>query len=210
MGIFFNNTNIPTSANIYLNSQASNKVYYNNTLVWEKQKVLWQNGDVSANSGGWSRYYMNYVSGQWEFGNTIYLSGYNRTSSLGTLVHTNNKIHIQPGTTINFYISGSGSSRATDTNVSLWKTCFWLVFLPSLPSNPLPFGDPQPPLSTCPKKVIWEGLNQHYDWTYGWPVNNATVSNTITGTTGDYYIGFFYHGYDATCDSLNINSVVVI
>lgn len=36
MGLFFNNTNIPSSANVFFNNTAQKQVYYNNNLVWKK------------------------------------------------------------------------------------------------------------------------------------------------------------------------------
>ncbi len=41
MGLFYNNTNVATSQNIYLNSQASDQVFYNNTLVWKRDSQVY-------------------------------------------------------------------------------------------------------------------------------------------------------------------------
>lgn len=41
MALFYNNTQISTANNVYLNSQASNQVFYNNNLVWQKQKTVY-------------------------------------------------------------------------------------------------------------------------------------------------------------------------
>lgn len=36
MALFYNNTQVSTTQNVYLNSQASNQVFYNNSLVWKR------------------------------------------------------------------------------------------------------------------------------------------------------------------------------
>lgn len=36
MALFYNNTQVSTANNVYLNSQSSNQVFYNNNLVWKK------------------------------------------------------------------------------------------------------------------------------------------------------------------------------
>lgn len=41
MALYYNNTNIPTSLNVYINNKASNAVYFNNNLVWQKQKTIY-------------------------------------------------------------------------------------------------------------------------------------------------------------------------
>lgn len=41
MALYYNNTNIPTSSNVYINNKASNAVYFNNNLVWQKQKTIY-------------------------------------------------------------------------------------------------------------------------------------------------------------------------
>ena len=41
MALFFNNTNVATSQNVYINNKASNAVYFNNNLVWQKQKTVY-------------------------------------------------------------------------------------------------------------------------------------------------------------------------
>ena len=38
MALYYNSNNVPQSNNVYYNSNASNKVYHNNNLVWQKQK----------------------------------------------------------------------------------------------------------------------------------------------------------------------------
>lgn len=59
MALFYNNTQISTANNIYLNSQASNQVFYNNNLVWKKTfqafpGVTWQhNTNLNDGGGGW-------------------------------------------------------------------------------------------------------------------------------------------------------------
>ena len=41
MALYYNNTNIPSSSNVYINNKASNAVYFNNILVWQKQKTVY-------------------------------------------------------------------------------------------------------------------------------------------------------------------------
>lgn len=41
MALYYNNTNIPSSSNVYINNKASNAVYFNNNLVWQKQKTVY-------------------------------------------------------------------------------------------------------------------------------------------------------------------------
>lgn len=41
MALYYNNTNISSSNNIYINNVAQNKVYYNNNLVWEHNLSLY-------------------------------------------------------------------------------------------------------------------------------------------------------------------------
>lgn len=41
MGIFFNNTNVPSSALVNINNQSSQQVFFNNSLVWQKQKTVY-------------------------------------------------------------------------------------------------------------------------------------------------------------------------
>ena len=41
MALFYNNTQVSTVHNVFLNSQASSRVIYNNNLVWQKQKIVY-------------------------------------------------------------------------------------------------------------------------------------------------------------------------
>lgn len=41
MALFYNNTNVATSQNVYLNNQASDQVFYNNTLVWKRDAQVY-------------------------------------------------------------------------------------------------------------------------------------------------------------------------
>lgn len=55
MGIFYNNTNIPTSSNIYLNNQSANIVRFNNEVVWKKRIYIYKNGVVDQGlTGPWA------------------------------------------------------------------------------------------------------------------------------------------------------------
>ena len=59
MALFYNNTQISTASNVYLNSQSSNQVFYNNNLVWKKTfqafpGVTWEhNTNLNDGGGGW-------------------------------------------------------------------------------------------------------------------------------------------------------------
>lgn len=44
MALFYNGTNIPASANVYINNQAASQVLFNNALVWKKERTLFYNG----------------------------------------------------------------------------------------------------------------------------------------------------------------------
>lgn len=58
MALFYNNTQISTANNVYLNSQASNAVYFNNNLVWEKQKKVYPGIPVANTQNlGWTDYF---------------------------------------------------------------------------------------------------------------------------------------------------------
>lgn len=41
MALYYNNTNIPSSLNVYINNQSSKAVYYNNNLVWQKDESIY-------------------------------------------------------------------------------------------------------------------------------------------------------------------------
>lgn len=205
MALFYNNTQVSTTQNVYLNSQASNQVFFNNALVWKKETLLWENGNNGV-SGGWTTRYMANDGGVWGFSPNLYLTGYKRESHFGALIATSNKINVTAGQTLSFYLSGSGYCNSPTTNVSLWKSSFWVVFLSSIPGNPLPFGDIGSPISTAPRITVWEGLNQHADWTYWWPNNNKTVSYSCP-STGSYHIGLIVHGYCADNHDTLVNSV---
>lgn len=41
MALFYNNTQVSTTQNVYLNSQASNQVFFNNNLVWQKDESIY-------------------------------------------------------------------------------------------------------------------------------------------------------------------------
>lgn len=209
MALYYNNNNVSPSNNVYFNNQASKQVFHNGTLVWKKQKVLWQNGDQSANSGGWSRRTMQYAPGAWNFGTTIYAENMRPTSHFGILAYTNNKFSIPAGSQFSFYLSGAGNNTPSDTNVALWYSEFYVVFFTSPPPEPMQFAHPTDWIKNSPKHAIWESPGQHADWTYWWPKNNTTI--TLTPVLNDpVHIGFYYSGYDAAVSSLHINNVTLI
>lgn len=41
MALYYNNTNIPSSSNVYINNQSCKAVYYNNNLVWQKDESIY-------------------------------------------------------------------------------------------------------------------------------------------------------------------------
>lgn len=41
MALYYNNTNISPSSNVYINNKASNAVYFYNNLVWKKQQTVY-------------------------------------------------------------------------------------------------------------------------------------------------------------------------
>ena len=41
MGLFYNNTAVSQTNSVFINNQSSNQVFYNNTLVWQKQKTVY-------------------------------------------------------------------------------------------------------------------------------------------------------------------------
>lgn len=56
MGIFYNSTNIPTTQHIYLNSQDSQVVFYNNTEVWRRQQTIYPGASVNWQNVGYASY----------------------------------------------------------------------------------------------------------------------------------------------------------
>lgn len=44
MALFYNGTNIPASANVYINNQAASQVLFNNAQVWKRERTLFYNG----------------------------------------------------------------------------------------------------------------------------------------------------------------------
>lgn len=41
MGLFYNNTAVSQANSVFINNQSSNQVFYNNTLVWQKQFTVY-------------------------------------------------------------------------------------------------------------------------------------------------------------------------
>ena len=82
MALYYNSNNVPQSNNVYYNSNASNKVYHNNNLVWQKQFFIYNNG-VIGNNGNiwvhWSAYPNNYEFNKNENGKLIARGGYGDT-----------------------------------------------------------------------------------------------------------------------------------
>ena len=62
MALFYNNNNVSPSSQVYINSQASQKVFYNNTLVWQKTKQFYPGTTVqvkATNTGNYGSFYVN-------------------------------------------------------------------------------------------------------------------------------------------------------
>lgn len=58
MGIFFNNTNVPSSASVNINNQSSQQVFFNNTLVWKKQATVYPGVPVANTQNlGYAAYF---------------------------------------------------------------------------------------------------------------------------------------------------------
>lgn len=58
MALYYNSTNIAQSSNVYLNSNASNKVYHNNNLVWQKQFTVYPGVPVANTQNlGYAAYF---------------------------------------------------------------------------------------------------------------------------------------------------------
>jgi hypothetical protein len=58
MALYYNNTNIAQSSNVYSNSNASNKVYHNNNLVWQKQFTVYPGVPVANTQNlGYAAYF---------------------------------------------------------------------------------------------------------------------------------------------------------
>ena len=93
MGLFYNNTAVSQANSVFINNQSANQVFYNNTLVWKKETLLWENGNNGV-SGGWTTRYMANDGGVWGLSSSLYLTGYKRESHFGALVATNNKINV--------------------------------------------------------------------------------------------------------------------
>lgn len=58
MALYYNSTNIAQSSNVYSNSNASNKVYHNNNLVWQKQFTVYPGVPVANTQNlGYAAYF---------------------------------------------------------------------------------------------------------------------------------------------------------
>ncbi|WP_419565041.1 hypothetical protein, partial [Ruthenibacterium lactatiformans] len=58
MALYYNSNNVPQSNNVYYNSNASNKVYHNNNLVWQKQKTIYPGVPVANTQNlGYAAYF---------------------------------------------------------------------------------------------------------------------------------------------------------
>ena len=58
MALYYNSNNVPQSNNVYYNSNASNKVYHNNKLVWQKQKTIYPGVPVANTQNlGYAAYF---------------------------------------------------------------------------------------------------------------------------------------------------------
>lgn len=58
MALYYNSTNIAQSSNVYSNSNASNKVYHNNNLVWQKQFTVYPGVPVAKTQNlGYAAYF---------------------------------------------------------------------------------------------------------------------------------------------------------
>lgn len=209
MPLIFNGSSIPGSGAVKENGVSLSSLKANNVEVWKRQTDLWVNGGTGS-SGGWANYYMANVSGQWALGTAISSNGYNSNTHFGTLCHTGNKINVKAGDRFSFYLSGTGSNTTRDTSGFLWNINLKLVLLSSVPSNPLPFSNLEDTgLISAPGKDVFRSGDQHYDWTYSWPVNNTTIEY-LSSVTGSYYIGFLLWGYNAYCNNINLNNLIQI
>lgn len=62
MALYYNNVNVSPQSQIYINSQASQKAYYNNLLVWEKTKQFYPGTTVQVKAihrGNYGSFYVN-------------------------------------------------------------------------------------------------------------------------------------------------------
>lgn len=102
MGIFYNNTNIPTSSNIYLNNQSANIVRFNNEVVWEKENVLWPGNTFQFRTD--AKGMNDYPPQAYASGNTLILKcngyGHEAACSLGG-------INFAPYSKLTFTMNGS-------------------------------------------------------------------------------------------------------
>lgn len=58
MALYYNSTNIAQSSNVYSNSNASNKVYHNSNLVWQKQFTVYPGVPVANTQNlGYAAYF---------------------------------------------------------------------------------------------------------------------------------------------------------
>lgn len=123
MGIFYNNTNVPTTSHVYLNSQDSQVVFYNNTEVWRRAPTyLYNRGDeVTQFTGGWKTQ-ANYYIGSDDYcqqqtpctpvkeASTIHMPVNNYYMS-GGLVVTNSKVDLTQMTHLYAHINQFSTSE---------------------------------------------------------------------------------------------------
>ena len=58
MGLFYNNVAISQANSVFLNNQSKNQVFYNNTLVWQKQKTIYPGVPVANTQNlGYAAYF---------------------------------------------------------------------------------------------------------------------------------------------------------
>ena len=102
MGIFYNNTNIPTSSNIYLNNQSANIVRFNNEIIWKKETVLWPGNTFQFRTDAKGMY--DYPPQAYASGNTLILKcngyGHEAATCIGA-------INFAPYSTLTFTMNGS-------------------------------------------------------------------------------------------------------
>lgn len=58
MGLFYNNTAVSQANSVFINNQSSNQVFYNNTLVWQKQFTVYPGVPVANTQNlGYAAYF---------------------------------------------------------------------------------------------------------------------------------------------------------
>lgn len=193
MGIFYNSTNIPTTQHIYLNSQDSQVVFYNNTEVWRRAPTyLYNRGDqVTQFTGGWSAYRNYFIGGDTYWRNQTPTTPEFRSSDIHFAV---NNYYMSGGTVVtNSKVDLSKMTYVT-ANINQYSTDQYAYFGIAAMANP-----PHAGANNVFAAVAAFKANSGYT-SILLPVSNLTGSFYIAAWfSQNYYIRFDGYIYEIIC-----------